>query len=527
MKNHPNTQTNAGDPTGRTARWARLSQYLGALWLAHPRLHAVLLKIAGVDAAKLAQCPQDEKTVYPTLGALMVLAACFTAMGVTAKLSAGLELGALGTVAVFGMFLAFSLGLEMVILSTLKVGTGALRGLLLRLALGMALMLLQVAPLLVWMFQPLIDQHQNTMVLKSKAQAKELAQKAYDLPTMEARARQLRDADAVAQAAMLDPKPSPRLRSATERVEQASKGLASAMKAVDDAKMRQARAEAEWTLTGTNGDPRVRAAIEKAIEYWKGQLASRRKAMNDAEAERSNAETDRAAIAKAWNDQLESNAAMAAKQRQEHESAVKAATDAVEADTQKAAELARKAAASRFFNDAAALLSIMPAHPSVVAVSLFVLAIALLVDLMPLYTKMQLSRSVYAQLVEDECAVTRASSAAMSAQSVGKIATARLEAENEAAGMRNWVAQDAGATGAAIHALRAEIGRDSLAVAAQSEVAMAGFDAILKALEKAREVHALVKSDPGLATVFQVQLEALIAKLEAAAHAASPQPRAT
>lgn len=136
-------------------------------------MRKILLIIAGIDEEKLRESTKNENIIYPTLGLLMCFAALWTGLGMTYKITQGLGLNIIISISVFILIFAFALMLEMVVVGTLKSDYKIMGNLGVRIALGINLMLMQVLPILVLVFQPNINIYKAEESIKKNMEIRE------------------------------------------------------------------------------------------------------------------------------------------------------------------------------------------------------------------------------------------------------------------------------------------------------------------------------------------------------------------
>jgi len=348
----------------------------------------------------------------------------------------------------------------------------------------------------------------------SLARARGKAAIAEDVDAEQKLTRELAQAEEQAQNEVNNPPANPKVTAATQRLEAAEKAAGAALKALDEARRRLAESQARLALEPH--DSHKRDAIQKAIAYWQGQAAQRRSALNKAEADKTNAETDKDVAVKGWQTELQGKLADAQMRRIEQEAREKSATGKVAIAVTKAKKLAEDAAESRFLNDAAVLFKLMPTHLHVLFVSLFVMAVAMVVDLLPLVTKLQLAKGVVAKLQEDDADTARNRSDTAAYLRRNELIAQRLESDGKLNAMRLFTEQDGGASEASTMARRAQIAQDALAASHEALVLSEALEAVRAALQTALRLQAMAEKSPAVDSLYRQQLEALIRKLDAA-----------
>ena len=168
-----------------------LVQRFGAFFHRWPGFVRICHGLVGVDRRILARAPKPEQTAYTAMGVLMLLAAFWTGITMSLKVSTLVadEPSTLLQVILFGFFAALSLAMEVVVLSTLKPGQKSLVAV--RLALSLTLVCLQVLPLAVMAFQGRIDFELHKATLANVASAQGLSAKARGLDALQTKAGEL------------------------------------------------------------------------------------------------------------------------------------------------------------------------------------------------------------------------------------------------------------------------------------------------------------------------------------------------
>lgn len=86
---------------------------------------------------------------------------------------------------------------------------------------------------------------------------------------------------------------------------------------------------------------------------------------------------------------------------------------------------------SKFFNDISTLLEIMGKNSSILLTSMFITFIALLIDLMPILTKIQLSKGVYAKMINDDEEIMNALNELKKTKAIRELDKQQLELERQ------------------------------------------------------------------------------------------------
>ncbi len=389
-----------------------------------------LLTIAGVDYERLKDAPKSERVVYPALGILMCLAAAWTGFGLTVKLKVGLELGMLSTIAAFIFTTMFALLLEMVVVGTLKNGAKFLGNLAVRMILGFNLMLLQVVPVLVIVFSPNIQVYKNEQVIQKTLAAKEAASKSTDLTSLTNLNQSAQERFRKAKENRMNPPENMLLTETTKLLEEKTIELTES-----ETKLEQQQILVNTAKNRLNGIAKTeenKKAIANA--QYKYNLAQAKfnemnTAVENLKQERDTIQAKKEQIFNEYDAYLtkELNEATAAMNTQSAK--LQNAMNEVQKVTQETQNLAQQATTSRFFNDVSSLIEIVKVNESILYTSLFVIFIALLIDLMPILTKMQLSKGVYAKLVNDEEEISKALAELKKTQILSDVEKKRMEYE--------------------------------------------------------------------------------------------------
>lgn len=368
-----------------------------------------LLTISGVDYDKLRTAPKSERVVYPALGVLMCLAALWTGFGLTMKMYTGLNLQIPATVAAFIFTTVFALLLEMVVVGTLKTGTKILGNLGVRILLGINLMLLQVVPVLVIVFQPTIDVYKNEQVLQKTVQAREIASKSQDISGLAKMNESAEERYLRAKANRINPPENRNLTILTKDLDEKLVLLDETTKKYETSKYAVNVLKSNLAAIKNDKDRQAEVAkINRNLRTSEAKMSEAKILMDNLQIETDDLKVKKQTMITEYDNYLnkelsESTANLSAKNV-----AMKKAMEVVEQTTQNTEKLAQSASTSRFFNDVSSLIEIMNKNNSILYTSLFVVFIALLIDLMPILTKLQLSKGVYAKIVNDDEEIIKA-----------------------------------------------------------------------------------------------------------------------
>jgi len=487
-------------------------QRLGALFHRWPGVVRICHGLVGADRRLLARAPKPEQTAHTAMGVLMLLAALWTGVGMSLKVGAALSTGPgwLLHAVLFVFFAALSLGMEVVVLSTLKPGRKNL--IALRLVMSLTLVCLQVLPLAVMAFQGRIDLELHKDTLTNVAAAQGLSAKARGLDTLQAKAKDLQSKADQAQRSLQSPGAAPQAVVDAEAAVGASQAkVTQANKALEDARRRAANLRAKL------GDPKLpdeqRVRIEGALKSANERILTRQGELNAADAAAENARSEHAAAQRAWRASLEAGAKEADDAVRVHEAAVAQAAGQQASDVARAEQLAGRAHTSAFFTSLGKLFELAIRDVTVLLPLLFCALVAGIIDLLPLATKVELLNGVHARGTATREAVETERLNLYRDQARLMAAEGRLQAQQRHDAMAKWVEADQGATQAQEYALEAQQRLDRSRLNASAELITAHAEVTRAALENLREVQALAEANPALGSVWRSQLAALIEAL--------------
>lgn len=507
-------------PTSPEVRSSKLQVLLQWLDSKLKPVHGALLTVVGVDGESLARAPRSEQVVWPAVGLYMVVMAWVTGGLLALKVGRSLAVGWWTLPPLWLIASTIVLLIEIMILGTVKNGTR--NNVMLRIALSCVLVGVQTMALLTWSFRDQIALHNHDQVIAAHSQAKSSAESIHGIKQVAQQGIELLKAEADAKKELANPTPTMQVNESKAQLEKAGLAVLAATKAVDEARRRLAEARARLALE--RADSPRREAIERAISYWTAQVGTKQKAMNDAEAERSNAEADHNGVLKTWRASLQAALDRAQAQVESHSQVEQKTKGSVDKIVGTAVALATDAGKESFFNDVRVLLSMLPSHPSLLLACVFSLLIAIVLDLVPLIVKINLSRGVVAKLEEQIVTVTNLETESASCEATNRARIRQIESDNELAAVKLFADTDQGSTRAAIMAREAGIKRDEYAVTHGPRVIQSGLVAIHASLLKAQELDQMAKGDPVIEPLFRSQLKDLIAKLEKAERFYAPTP---
>lgn len=361
-----------------------------------------LLTIAGVDYDKLGTSTKSEKVVYPALGFLMCLAALWTGTGLTIKLSSGLGLELWASVLIFLFTTSFALMLEMVVVGTLKNGAKFFGNLGVRILLGVNLMLLQVIPVLVIVFSPNIEVYKNEQVLLQVAQAKALASKAQDLDRLMAENASAKERLLSASSASINPPENSKITDVNNLLLMKNTEAMALSKEYSVNLDYVGQLRKDLSIARARYDFEEVPAIQRRIKAATAKVNEIQKSLSVVNAEKDQLSLQREELVAEYDKYLQEELKLAEENNKAKEAVLALAAKEVDKVTQTTQNLAKNASVSRFFNDIAVLIEIMKVNSSILYSALFVIFVALLVDLIPVLTKLQLTKGVYARIMDDE-----------------------------------------------------------------------------------------------------------------------------
>ncbi|MDQ1326003.1 MAG: hypothetical protein QG564_1128 [Campylobacterota bacterium] len=361
-----------------------------------------LLTIAGVDYDKLGTSTKSEKVVYPALGFLMCLAALWTGTGLTIKLSSGLGLEWWASVLIFLFTTSFALMLEMVVVGTLKNGAKFFGNLGVRILLGVNLMLLQVIPVLVIVFSPNIEVYKNEQVLLQVAHAKELASKSQDIDRLTEENSKAKERLLAASSATINPPENSKITDVNNLLLMKNTEAMALSKEYSVNLDYVGQLRKDLSIARARYDFEEVPAIQRRIRAATSKVNEVQKSLAVVNAEKEQLTLQREELVAEYDKYLKEELRLAEENNKAKAAVLAIAAKEVDKVTQTTQNLAENASVSRFFNDIAVLVEIMKVNTSILYSSLFVIFVALLVDLIPVLTKLQLTKGVYARIMDDE-----------------------------------------------------------------------------------------------------------------------------
>lgn len=489
-----------------------LASRLGAFFHRWPGLVRICHGLVGADRRLLARAPKPEQTAHTAMGVLMLLAALWTGVGMSLKVGAALstEPGLLLQAVLFVFFAALSLGMEVVVLSTLKSGHRNL--IALRLVMSLTLVCLQVLPLAVMAFQGRIDLELHKDTLTNVAAAQGLSARARGLDALQIKAKELQSKADHAQRSLQSPGLAPQAVVDAEAAVSASQArVTQATKALEDARRRAAGLRMKLGDAKLSDEQRVR--LEAALKSANERILTRQSDLNAADAAAENARSEHAAAQRAWRASLEASAKEADDAVRVHEATVAQAAGQQASDVARAEQLAGRAHTSAFFTSLGKLFELAARDITVALPLLFCALVAGIIDLLPLATKLALLNGVHARGTATREAVETERLNLYRDQARLMAAEGRLQAQQRYDALAKWVEADQGATQAQEYALEAQQGLDRSRLNASAELITAHAEVTRAALEKLREVQSLAEASPALGAVWRAQLATLIEAL--------------
>ncbi len=402
----------------------------------------LLLSIAGVDHEKLKSSPKSERVVYPALGFLMCLAAIWTGFGISYKLSSTFNLPTWQSISIFSFTFLFALLLEMVVVGTLKSNSKILGNLGVRILLGINLMILQVVPILVIVFQPSIELYKNEQILIKTAEAKTLAEKTQNIDILSQMNSFAQERYTKAQANKLNPPENKKITKIEDSIKSKNSEVEELQKELKKQQVQFNKILSEIQSLrnniNTTSETNEKASFQKKItglvnqSYAKeAQVKSIKSSIAGLAEEITALESEKEAAIVSYEEFLEKELADSQKDLEEKKTNINQAMNKVEQISSNANNLAQLANTSKFFNDISTLLEIMSKNISILFTSMFIIFIALLIDLMPILTKIQLSKGVYAKMVNDDEEILNALNELKKTKAIRELDKQQVELERQ------------------------------------------------------------------------------------------------
>ncbi|MGY0193778.1 DUF4407 domain-containing protein [Leptothrix sp. BB-4] len=452
-------------------------------------------RLCGIDRRILARAPKPEQAAYTALGALMILSACWTGLGMAYKLGESLNVPWPLRPLIFVFFMALGLCLEVAVLATVKPGIGV-GFIVLRVKLGLMLVVMQLAPVAIVVFDGPIQALLHRERLVAVAQAGELSAKARNVASLEQGARTLDEKAEAARAAMADPQHPPQAVVQAAAAASAAEGQLSRANAAADAARRR-HADARAALGALAGQRKLdeaersrrEAALNVALASAARRLAEAQLQVNAADVALQSARSEHEAAVAGWHRTLEEASASAAQRAASQAEAVAAARTQQGADTREAEALARQALKPSFGTALGALARLAGSDITVAVPLLFIFLVALTIDLTPLAVKVSLLQGVHALgLVRKAEAAIEAMETERQVQAQQAL-QARMAAEQALAASRQWAELDQGSSQAQLWALQAQAEIDRAELDAPIEAARQHLAALQALLAEMRAVQ--------------------------------------
>lgn len=497
----------------------RLLEKAGS-WLSRcPRLSQVLFSVAMVDRRLLTQVPRGEAHVYSSLGALMILAALWTAFGMASKLTGVVPGGAFAWVVLFGFFFLFAIYLERAILGTFRTGRKAWANIVLRFGIALVIATLQVAPVLLHVFEARIKQHAHASTLRAIVEANDLSATARGLSGIARKSAEMARRTEAAREAVRNPPPNAKVTATQQRFAETRRAAARAERDVDNAQRKLADARATLEVAKTSAEQN---RAQAAVDAWTGTLGRRKAIANQARASVEIAKQGAFEAEQAWQDELQKELNDAAEQEGNLAQRLAITNRTVLADVAQAEALAREAAKDDFANALVAFLQVAGQDSKVAAIAIFIFCAALLLDLTPLLAKWNLTdHGVYARIVDHQATQTTQSLQHLETMEEFRREQERLQEKNHVEAFSLFARSDRGATEAARIALQEQQALDAQRVLAAFALPRQAFEEIEQTIIAALRVEQLAEASPGIKQVFVAQIQQLVGKLEAAAREAA------
>jgi hypothetical protein len=275
-------------------------------------------------------------------------------------------------------------------------------------------------------------------------------------------------------------------------------------------------------------DDKARNLAAQKVEARTAALARAQVALNAAAAARDNAESTLTEAQGAQRRALAEGVTAAEKAATAHSAVEKSTSDAMATNMAKAKELSEADNSGNFMAQLTMLLALWQSDHKILALSMVILALALLIDLLPTGIKLSLKRGPYASTVA--ALEKRALERTMAETEVEllNIQNQLAQEKNIAAGIAQYFAVDNGALEAQRVAVEQQAELDKAKLLAPFVLTTAAFEqGICHVLAAAGKAEDLVNAHPQLKPVFAEQLRQLLARVEAQARdLATPAPAA-
>ena len=486
------------------------------------RVASFMRWLTGVDADVLAQCSKSQQTLYSAIGIVMVLAALFTAAGVSAKLAGLWELGMLGRAGLFALMVALVLALEAAVLSSISPGANPLATLAVRVPIGLLLVCMQVTPTLTTMLQGQISLALAEEGLSKQVSLQTTSQKLRNIDGLRSTGKSLDEKYLQAVAEQQTPpadidvtEAEKKLNSAKDVANKAAAKVPPARKRVNEGTASLAKAS----------DAQAATRLQAALDAAKAALTKANGEYNAADAAVFNADTAvklaKEAQAKVLAEQVNS-----AKQNVEGHSKTVAATEkSLGEDATKAKTLADNATQANFITQVVGLAKLARIDWAIFFTCLVTIFGFSLLDLLPTALKMSARNGLYARLVQLQDDEMRSSSQ----QAFNNAEQDRFQLSaikiNQTAGVRQFTQIDAGKLEAQRLLIDAQRVVDEVQATATLDLAQVALDKLAVLLQTLIDQSAKLAEYPDVAPAYRQQLDRLLNEMQERANAIADQLR--
>ena len=486
------------------------------------RVASFMRWLTGVDADVLAQCSKSQQTLYSAIGIVMVLAALFTAAGVSAKLAGLWELGMLGRVGLFALMMALVLALEAAVLSSISPGANPLATLAVRVPIGLLLVCMQVTPTLTTMLQGQISLALAEEGLSKQVSLLTISQKLRNVDGLRSTGKSLDEKYSQAVKEQQTPPADKAVNKAEKDLAQASEVFkATTLKVMPAKKRVNELASALVKANDAQSATRLQAALESA-------RAALSKANDDVGRAAAGVKTAEMAVKTAKSDQAEALDAEVASARlrvEGHGETMAATQKSLDIDAVKAKSLADNATQANFITQVVGLAKLARNDWAIFFTCLVTIFGFALLDLLPTALKMSARNGLYARLVQLQDDEMRSSSQ----QAFNNAEQDRFQMSaikiNQTAGVRQFTQIDTGKLEAQRLLIDAQRGVDELQTTATLDLAQVALDKLAVLLQTLIDQSAKLAEYPEVAPAYRQQLDRLLNEMQERANAIADQLR--
>lgn len=417
----------------------------------------LLLLLNGIDEEKLKDAPKHERVVYNALGGLMILASLWTGIGMTIKISNGFELNFISSFFIFIFISLFALLLETVVVGTLKKDFKFLGSVGLRLLIGLNLIMLQVLPLLVMIFSSQIELFKHQKMNETLEQEHQKIVKINDIDYLKKQQIYLDNELKEARNQAISPP-------INHKVEEIKKFLTSEEPIINN--LKEQITKEQDSLKKNN---QQKSYLQNQIKFLNSELINNNfdtnkekqdKIKNDLkinqqsllnldkkiknleeiiqqlEQEHSikednfNKKTEeKLHLIKKQDEMIKFNLLDTEKKFTENNLKLTQSETKVSQEQTKTKELIENSNQSKFFNDIISLFEIAQKNFNTAIMIGFIFLFAFLIDMMPILTKIQLNKGVYAKITQNEEEIIKTESDVIKNQKMNIFEQQKLETE--------------------------------------------------------------------------------------------------